>query len=114
MPGGLLVTMPLPLLVTVNVNPALIANDTAFDVPPPGAGFTTVTGIVPAVAISVVVIDVVSCVALTNVVVRAVPFQRITAPDTKLVPFTARVKPGPPAVALLGASDVIVGTGLLV
>ena len=47
------------------------ANDTAFDVPPPGAGLNTVTFAVPAVAMSATVIWAVSCVLLTYVVVRS-------------------------------------------
>ena len=81
------------------------------EVPPPGAGFTTVTGTVPAVPMSAAPIDAVSCAELTNVVVRAAPFHCTTAPDTKLLPLTVSVNAGPPAVALLGTSDVSVGTG---
>lgn len=44
----------------------------------------------------------------------AVVFHRITAPVTKLVPFTVSVKAGPPAVAEVGAREVIVGGGLIV
>ena len=40
---------------------------TALDVPPPGAGFVTVTGYVPAVAMSVLVRASVSSVLLTKV-----------------------------------------------
>ena len=51
--------------------------------------------------------------ALTYVVARLAPFQ-FTAemPLTNPVPFTVRVKAAPPAVPLVGASDVIVGAGL--
>lgn len=52
------------------------------DVPPPGAGFATVTLKVPAVAISAAVMEAVSCVALTNVVVAAVPLKFTTDPET--------------------------------
>jgi len=48
------------------------------EVPPPGAGFVTVTVAVPAEAISAAVIEAVNVVALTNVVVFAEPFQLIT------------------------------------
>lgn len=36
------------------------------------------------------------------------------APVTKPEPFTVRVKAAPPAVALVGASDVIITFGLLI
>src|SRR5207248_7057160 len=58
----------------------------AFDVPPPGASVNTVTGAVPAVAMSGAEIVAVSCVADTYVVARTAPFQRTTEPGTKLVP----------------------------
>ena len=44
---------------------ALIANDAAVEVPPPGAGLITVTWAVPALAISAAAIAAVNCVALT-------------------------------------------------
>jgi hypothetical protein len=91
----------------------LMVNVTAFDVPPPGAGFTTVTDAVPALAIRAAGTVAVSCVALTNVVVSAVPFQFTVEPETNLVPFTVNVNCAPPAVAEVGLIDVIVGTGLL-
>jgi len=81
-------------------------------VPPPGAGFVTVTLNVPAVAISVAVIAAFTCVALTNVVVLAVPLKFTTEDEFKFVPFTVRVKAVPPFVALVGERDVIAGTGL--
>ena len=46
---------------------------TEFDVPPPGAGFVTVTAYVPAVPVSVVVRAIVSSVLLTKVGVRVEP-----------------------------------------
>lgn len=84
----------------------------AVDVPPPGAGFVTVTPSVPAVAMSAAVIEAVTWVALTNVVVRALPLNFTLEEGTNPVPFTVRVKPAPPAVALVGDSVVIVGAGL--
>jgi hypothetical protein len=92
-------------LLMVKVEPA--------DVPPPGAGFVTVTEGVPAVAMSAAVIAAVTCVALTNVVVLAAPLKFTTDVATKFVPFTVSVNAAPPAVALDGASEVIVGTELL-
>jgi len=90
----------------------LTVNITAgVEVPPPGAGFATVTNIGPTVAISVARIDAVTCVALTNVVVLAVPLKFTTELLTKLVPFTVSENAAPPAVALGGMSVVTVGTG---
>jgi len=90
----------------------LTVNGRLPDVPPPGVGLNTVTCAVPALPISAAVIAAWSCVALTNVVVRLVPFQFTTElPLTKPVPFTVKVKAAPPAVALVGASVVIVGAG---
>src|SRR5205823_13792749 len=91
-------------LFTVNV--------CAAEVPPPGAGVTTVTCGVPADARSEAGIAAASWVALTKVVVRAAPFQRTLEPLTKLLPFRVRVKAAPPTVALAGDSDVSVGAGL--
>jgi hypothetical protein len=68
----------------------------AVDVPPPGAGFVTVTFTFPDVAISGAVIAAVTCVALTNVVVTAVPLKFTTDVETKPVPFTVSVKAVPP------------------
>ena len=99
--------------VRVGAETGLIVNDRLPDVPPPGAGFVTVTVAVPAVAISAAVIAAVNCVALTNVVVLAAPLNFTTDVDTKPVPLTVRVKAAPPAVALVGEREVAVGAGLL-
>lgn len=50
---------------------------------------------------------------LTNVVVFAAPLKFTTARFKNPVPLTVSVKAAPPAFALVGESDVIVGTGLL-
>jgi hypothetical protein len=93
----------------------LIVKVWAFDVPPLGAGFVTVTLAVPAVAISAARIAAVTCVLLTNVVVRLAPLNWTVAPLTKPVPFTVSVKAALPAVALAGESEVIVRfEGLLI
>src|ERR1022692_3292283 len=122
-------TNPVPLTVKRNCAPpasvllgeilvmvgtaALIGNDTGEDVPPPGEGLKTVTGTDPAVTISEARICAVSCAELTNVVVWGDAFQSTDAPFTKLEPFTVSVNAAPPAVALLGESELIVGMGLL-
>ena len=90
----------------------LIVNVCGFDVPPPGAGFTTVTDAVPAFATRAAVTVAVSCVEETNVVVKAAPFQRTDELATKLVPFTVRVNCGDPARHELGLIELVVGTGL--
>src|SRR5947208_1911870 len=83
------------------------------EMPPPGVGENTVTEAVPAGRTSEVGIAACNWVPLTNVVVRAPPFQRTTDPLTKFVPFTVSVNAPPPAVVLVGDSEVTVGTGLL-
>src|SRR5439155_13134505 len=86
----------------------------AAEVPPPGAGVTTVTEAVPVAARSAAGIAAVSCVALTKVVVRAAPFHWTVAPFTKPLPVSVSVKPAPPTMALDGDSVVSVGAGLLI
>jgi hypothetical protein len=92
---------------------AAIVNVCAFDVPPPGAGFTTVIEAVPGLAIREADTVAVSCVEETNVVASAVPLHFTVEVETKFVPFTVNVNPLPPAVAQVGLIEVVVGTGLL-
>ena len=99
--------------VSAGAEAALIVNDRLPDVPPPGAGFDTVTVVLPAVAISAALIAAVNCVALTNVVVLAAPLNFTTDVETKEVPLTVSAKATPPAVALVGEREVTVGAGLL-
>src|SRR5205823_4057120 len=122
-----LVTKFVPVTVSVNcVPPATtaaglspvvvgtgfeIGRASGFDVPPPGAALNTVTGAVPAVAMSVAGIVAVSWVADTYVVVRSVPFHRTTEAAAKFVPVTVSVNCVPPATTEAGASPVVVGTG---
>jgi len=124
------VTKPVPVRLSANAAPltvavagaievrvgpaaALIVNDKLPDVPPPGAGFVTVTVAVPPVAVSAAVIAAVNWVALTKVVVLAAPLNFTTDAETKAVPLTVSVKAAPPAVALVGEREVVVGAGLL-
>jgi hypothetical protein len=86
----------------------------ALEVPPPGAGFTTVTWAVPPTAMSAAVIAAVNWVEETYVVVRFDPFQLTVEPETKPVPFTVSVNPAPPAVVEAGLRPVVAGTGLLI
>src|SRR5580692_9898204 len=81
------------------------------DVPPPGAGVTTVMPALPAVAMSVADTCAVSSVSLTKVVVSGVPFQLIADAATKSLPVTVRVKAGLPEATLDGDSALIEGTG---
>src|SRR5438093_12123528 len=79
----------------------LIVNVCALEVPPPGVGLKTVTGAVPAVAMSAVVICALSCVLLPNVVARWLPFHCTVDELVKFVPVRASVKAAPPAATLL-------------
>ena len=74
----------------------------------------TVTGTVPAAAISVAGIVAVSCVLLPNVVERSAPLHRTTDAAMKFVPVSVSVKAGPPTVALDGAIELNVGAGFAV
>jgi len=82
-----------------------------FELPPPGAGLTTVMGTFPPAAISLAEIWAVSTVELLKVVVRMLPFHCTVEDEMKLLPFTVSVNAAPPAVALLGEIEVIAGMG---
>lgn len=90
-----------------------IVKVSAFEVPPPGAGFETVTLTAPAVAMSVERIAAVTSVEFTKVVVRDEPPHLTVAPLIKLLPFTVSVNAEPPAFALVGVSDDAEGAGLV-
>src|SRR5438552_15957859 len=87
-----------------------MVNAAGAEVPPPGAGLTTVTLAMPAAAMSVAGIVAVSCVGETNVVARAAPFQFTVELLTKLPPLTVISVAGPPAVASAGLMLPITGT----
>jgi len=91
----------------------LIVNVCELEVPPPGTGFTTVIGSVPAVAISAAVIVAVSVVLETNVVALLEPLKSTVDDALKFVPVTVRVNCAPPAVVEVGEILVVVGTGFL-
>src|SRR5262249_16619065 len=97
---------------SVSVGGGSMVNDSADEVPPPGAGVCTVICAVPAEAMSAGDIAACSCVALTIVVGRAAPFHCTADDAMKLLPFTVSVKPAPPATTRPGASDVAAGIGL--
>jgi hypothetical protein len=121
-------TKPEPFTVRVNAAPPAVAlvgarvvivgaglltvKFVGADVPPPGPVFVTVTGNVPAVAMSAAAIAAVTWVALTNVVAFALPLKVTPDPATNPVPFTVSVNAAPPAAALVGESVVIAGAGL--
>jgi hypothetical protein len=97
---------------------SLMVKVTAFDVPPPGGSFTTVTEAVPAVLIYPPVILTMPCVLLTKLAAKIKLFQCTFEPGepdpgTKFDPLTVSQKVVPPAVALLGEIELIAGTGLL-
>src|ERR1017187_10076480 len=77
--------------------------------PPATAGLVTVTDTVPDAAMPAAGIVAVSWLDVTNVVVWAVPFQSMAASLAKLVPFTVKTNAAPPAVALAGANELMVG-----
>jgi hypothetical protein len=91
---------------------ALILKFTAFDVPPPGVGFVTVTAAVPTLVTSLARIAAVTCVALTSVVTLGLPPKFTTDVFRKLLPFTVNVSAPEPPVTPFGDSVVTVGTGL--
>src|SRR5262249_34366317 len=88
------------------------AKRAARDVPPPGAGVTTVTDTLPALLRSLAGIAAVRLVAPTNVVVRGAPFHCTTDDDTKPAPVTVSVNPLAPTVAAPGFRLLSVGAGL--
>jgi hypothetical protein len=92
-----------------------IGNDWAFNVPPLGGGFTAVTGIVPAEAISAAEIAAVPPVVPTMSVVRLLPFHSINEQGAQPVPLTLNRNAGSPATALDGTNEfggvAIVGAG---
>jgi hypothetical protein len=89
----------------------LTVNVSVLEVPPPGEGVKTVTCAAAAARTSPDGMAARSWVELTKVVVRLAPFQRTTEEATKLVPVTVSVKPGLPAMTLLGDRVVSVGVG---
>lgn len=100
------------LIVGAGFVPPVILKFAAFDVPPPGTGFVTVTCAVPIVVTSVERMAAVNCVALTNVVALGLPLKFTTEVFTKFEPFTVNVNALEPATTEDGCSEVIAGTGL--
>src|SRR5262249_3196178 len=88
-------------------------NVTAAEGPPPGSGLKPEIERPRAEAMSDAGIGAVSWVLMTNVVVRPEPLTCTTAVETKLLPVAVSVKPGPPAVALLGEMLASDGAGFV-
>jgi hypothetical protein len=84
----------------------------AIEVPPPGAGFVTVTESVAAVAASEAGRDAVSAVELTNVVGTDLALKLTTELALKFEPLTERVNAGLPAATLVGEMLFKRGSGL--
>jgi hypothetical protein len=105
-------------LIEIVVGTGLVATVTvnvcAFDVPPPGAGFTTATRAVPVALTSDARMVAVRVVLETKVVDRGEPFQFTTEVDTKFVPFTVIVKSELPAEVEVGEIEVVVGMGFVI
>jgi len=92
----------------------VIVNVCAFEVPPPGAPFVTVTAAVPVAFTSAARIVAVSVVLEIKVVERAEPFQFTAEPEMKFVPFTVSVKSELPAGVEVGEREVVVGAGFVI
>ena len=82
---------------------------TGVEKPPSDAGFSTVTGAVPILEMLEAGIAAVNCVELTRVVGAADPSKLTSEDAIKFVPLIVSVNPAPPATALFGEMDVIVG-----
>src|SRR5947208_2500641 len=76
---------------SVSVGPVTVSV-TALDVPPPGAGVTTVIACVPPLPTSAAESATLSCVPDAYVVGRALPSTCTTEDATKLVPVTVSVR----------------------
>jgi hypothetical protein len=79
------------------------------EVPPPGAGLVTVTGSVPDEPMLEAGMAALNCVELRNVVAGAAAPKLTIEAATKLVPLIVSVNAAPPATALFGEMEAIVG-----
>jgi hypothetical protein len=98
-----------PLIETAGL---AIVKTAEVESPPPGDGVSTLTVAVPGKAMSPAETAAFSVAELTKVVVRAAPFHCTTEDGSKPEPATTSVKPGPPAVAVLGLMPDSWGEGL--
>jgi hypothetical protein len=111
-PASVTVTLAPPttlVVLTDNVGAAaeLMANGTDAEVPADVEN--TLTCAVPADAISAAAMAACSCVESMNVVGLSEPFHRTTDVALYPAPLTLSVNAGPPAVALDGDNELIVG-----
>jgi hypothetical protein len=81
----------------------------AFDGPPPGEGFVTTTGKLPAFARSPVLTEIVSWVALTYVAACAEPLYVTVEEAKKFAPLIVSVCAAAPAVTEVGERVVMAG-----
>jgi hypothetical protein len=81
------------------------------DVPPPGAGLTTVIVAVRGVAKLAEDTVAVNCEELTYVVTNGTPFQFTVEPATKPNPLTVKVYAEPPGTVAAGVIGYNAGTG---
>lgn len=91
----------------------VIVKLTEVELPPPGGGLYTVTGIAPPVVSMEEGTVADKRVLFKKVVTRSVPFQRTFEVERKFVPLTVRVKEPDPAVVLEGDMFDIAGIELL-
>jgi len=98
---------------TTEVSGVATGKKTAFDTPPPGVAFTTVTKPVFGLLTLDTGTVAVRVDLLTKVVLRGLAFQFTVAPETKLEPFTVRVNEELPGTILPGIKGRLInGTGL--
>lgn len=90
----------------------LTVNAWAFEVPPPGAGLSTVILNVPMVVKSLAGMVAVSSVALTKVVARFESLSLTLDSGTKFAPLTVIVNSASPTVLFDGEMLAVVGAGL--
>src|SRR5207302_759788 len=113
-PVGLLITVPLPLPELVTLSVAIggpMVKIWAAEVPPPGAGVTAVTWVVPAATRSPTAIAACTSLLRSEVAVRVAPVPCAKHPAPVLLPLIVGVMAAPPAVALLGVGALSVGAG---
>ena len=101
------------MLVITGAGASLTVKVRATEAPPPGVGLKTVTGTVPADAMSVVCTVAFNWVEETRVVERPVPFHCTTELELKPVPFMVSVNGALAVRTVAGLMLVVVGSGLL-
>ena len=115
-----------PLIVSVKAGPPAVAEagsnvlitgvglstwNVVLALPPPGAGFTTVTVLEPAVAMAAAGIDAVTWLAFTKVVGCEVPANCTKVELLKFVPLTVNTKAEPPVNVVCGLIELRLGMG---